>query len=85
LLRTEVPVHTIGALRGSQRLADTWLGSFYLGRAYVAAKAYSEAGSDFDNCPCRSGEATAVFLDEEPSYHLVPCAFVELVSTMVEF
>ena len=66
------PVEAIATIRESQKIADTWLGRFYLGRAYLAAKAYAEADSEFDACLRRSGEASAIFLDEEPTYHLVP-------------
>jgi tetratricopeptide (TPR) repeat protein len=72
LLAAGRPIAAIAAIRDSQKTADTWLSRFYLGRAYLAGKAYAEADSEFDNCLRRSGEATAVFLDEQPSYHLVP-------------
>lgn len=55
----------------AQKLADTWLGRFSLGRAYLALSAYPEAASEFDRCLARKGEATAVFLDDLPSYRLM--------------
>jgi len=55
----------------AQKLADTWLGRFSLGRAYLALGAYPEAASEFDRCLSRKGEATAVFLDDLPSYRLM--------------
>lgn len=55
----------------AQKLADTWLGRLSLGRAYLALGAYPEAASEFDRCLARKGEATAVFLDDLPSYRLV--------------
>ena len=56
----------------AQARTDTWLGRFGLGRAYLAAGKYPEAESEFDRCLARRGEATAVFLDEIPTYRLVP-------------
>ncbi|HEX9160101.1 MAG TPA: protein kinase [Thermoanaerobaculia bacterium] len=53
----------------SQKLGDSWLGRFDLGRAYLDLGAYTEASSEFDRCLKRRGEATAVFLDDIPSYH----------------
>lgn len=59
----------------SQKLADTWLGRFDLGRAYLDAGAFTEASSEFDVCLERRGEATSVFLDDVPSYHLLPAVY----------
>ena len=56
----------------AQKLADTWLGHFDMGLAYLAASAFPEASSEFDVCLKRRGEATSVFLDDAPSYHLLP-------------
>ncbi len=56
----------------AQKLADTWLGHFDLGRAYLDAGAYTEASSEFDVCLERRGQVTSVFLDDIPSYHLLP-------------
>lgn len=58
--------------REAQELTDTWLGRFGLGRTYLAAGSYPEAESEFDTCLARRGEATAVFLDEVPTYRLLP-------------
>ncbi len=65
-------VEAIGEIQKAQKISDTWLGHLYLGRAYLAARAYAEADSEFDTCQRRKGEATALFLDEEPTYHLMP-------------
>jgi tetratricopeptide (TPR) repeat protein/predicted Ser/Thr protein kinase len=56
----------------AQKLSDTWLGRFYLGRASLEAGAFAEASSEFKACQERRGEATSVFLDDEPSYHQFP-------------
>jgi len=56
----------------ARRLADTWLGRFDLGLAYLAAGAYPEAHAEFETCEKRKGEATAVFLDDVPSFRYFP-------------
>lgn len=53
-------------------LLDTWIGRFDLGRAYIAAGAFTEADSEFDRCIRRRGEALALFLDEIPTYGYFP-------------
>jgi tetratricopeptide (TPR) repeat protein len=58
-------VHTF---QDAQKIADTWLGHYGLGRAYLEAGAFTEADTEFDACVKRRGEATAVFLDDEPSW-----------------
>lgn len=62
----------------SRKLADTWMGRFDAGRAYVEAGVFAEAGSELDACIKRRGEATALFLDESPTYHLFPPVYYYL-------
>jgi hypothetical protein len=62
----------------SRKLADTWMGRFEAGRAYVEAGAFAEAGSELEVCIKRRGEATALFLDEFPTYHLFPPVYYYL-------
>ena len=42
-----------------------------LGRAYLAAEAYVQADAEFDACITRRGEATAVYLDDVPTWRLM--------------
>ena len=56
----------------SQKLADTWLGRFDLARAYVEAKAFTEADSELELCLKRRGEATEAFLGQLPTYRYFP-------------
>jgi eukaryotic-like serine/threonine-protein kinase len=60
------------AFGDAQKLSDTWLGRFYSGRASLEAANFAQAASQFDACQKRRGEATSVFLDDEPSYHEFP-------------
>ena len=64
--------------RQAQTLADTWPGRFDLGRAYLAAGAFAQAHAEFTVCQSRRGEATALFLDEVPSYHYYPATLYYL-------
>jgi tetratricopeptide (TPR) repeat protein len=62
----------------ARKTADTWLGRFDLGRAYLEAGAFAEADSEFEVCLKRRGEATALFLDEVPTYHFFPPVYYYL-------
>ncbi len=62
----------IKLLTAANALLDTWIGHFYLGRAYLDAGAFPQADSEFDRCLKRRGEALALFLDEEPTYGSFP-------------
>jgi len=66
------PQVAIQSFEDAQKLSDTWLGRFYLGRASLETGAFAEASSQFEACQQRRGEATSVFLDDEPSYHEYP-------------
>jgi eukaryotic-like serine/threonine-protein kinase len=65
----------LNAFQEAQKLSDTWLGRLDLGRAYLALGAFTEASSEFDVCVSRRGEATSVFLDDLPSYHVLPAVY----------
>lgn len=56
----------------SQKLVDTWIGRFDLGRAYLAAEAFTEADSEFEACVRRRGEVTSLELEADPSYGYFP-------------
>jgi eukaryotic-like serine/threonine-protein kinase len=72
LLKKSNAREAINTFADAQKIADTWLGHFDMGLAYLAASAYTEASSEFDVCLKRRGEVTSVFLDDVPSYHLLP-------------
>lgn len=72
------PREAIGLFQDSLKLVDTWLGRLDLAQAYLAAGAFTEASSELDNCRNRSGEATAVFLDDIPSYRYFPPVYYYL-------
>jgi len=60
----------IDAFRAAAKLYDVWLAHFDLGVAYARAGAghSAEAVSELDSCMKRRGEATAIFLDDIPSF-----------------
>ena len=67
----------VNLLTEANKAHDTWLGHFDLGRAYLAAKAYSQADAEFDRCIQRRGEALTV-IDEDPTYGLFPPVYYYL-------
>jgi tetratricopeptide (TPR) repeat protein len=56
----------------ANKLLDTWIGHFDLGRAYLDGRQLPQADSQFDECMKRRGEAISLFLDEEPTYSFFP-------------
>jgi len=71
-LKHHKPQDALKLFQEARQTADTWLGRFDLGQAYLDAGAFAEADSEIEMCLKRRGEATALFLDEVPTYHLFP-------------
>ncbi len=65
----------IRIMRDALKLVDTWIGRFDLGRAYLAAEAYTEADAEFDACIRRRGEATSLPLELAPTYSYLPAVY----------
>ena len=65
-------LQAIKTLKEANTLLDTWIGHFDLGRAYLDAKQFIQADSEFDRCLKRRGEALSLFLDEQPTYGYLP-------------
>jgi tetratricopeptide (TPR) repeat protein len=78
LLDGEIALHkgraqsAIRTIVESQKMVDTWISRFDLGRAYLAAQAFTEADSEFDTCIRRRGEVTSLSLEADPSYGYFP-------------
>ena len=51
---------------------------FDAGRAYIDLGAFAEADSELEACQKRRGEATALFLDESPTYYVFPPVYYYL-------
>jgi tetratricopeptide (TPR) repeat protein/predicted Ser/Thr protein kinase len=62
----------------ARRLGDAWLARFDRGRAYLDLGAFTEADADFEVCVKRRGEATAIFLDDVPTFHYFPPVYYYL-------
>jgi serine/threonine protein kinase/tetratricopeptide (TPR) repeat protein len=71
-VRRKGPRQAILLLQAAQKVFDTWLGHFDLGRAYLEAGMFTEADSEFELCLRRRGEASAVFLDDVPTFRIIP-------------
>jgi serine/threonine protein kinase/tetratricopeptide (TPR) repeat protein len=54
--------------REAIKLADFWIARFDLGVTYAAAGHYAEALNELEICLRRRGEATALFLDDTPTF-----------------
>jgi serine/threonine protein kinase/tetratricopeptide (TPR) repeat protein len=68
----------IDAFQKAQKISNTWLGHFYLGKAYLQNGSFTEADSEFELCLKRRGEASAVFLDDVPTFRLMPPVYYYL-------
>ena len=68
----------IALLLDAQKLSDTWIGRLDLGRAYVEAGAFTEADSELENCLKRRGEASAIYLDDVPTFRKLPPVYYYL-------
>ena len=78
LLAKGRPTEAAVRFREAGDIVDSWIGRYLLGRAYLDAGAFTEADSELEACLKRRGEATAVFLDDVPSYHLLPPVYYYL-------
>lgn len=63
-------VSAVDNMRAAIGHADLWLVRFHLGRAYLEAEYAAEALGEFEACAQRIGEASAAFLDDQPTWRL---------------
>jgi tetratricopeptide (TPR) repeat protein len=68
----------LALLKEGQTLADSWLVHRERASVYLAAGSFAEADSELEICLKRKGEATALFLDEVPTYRLYPPLYYDL-------
>ncbi len=61
----------VEAFNAVKKLADLWAARFDLGVAFIEAGHYAEGLAELEECKKRRGEATAIFLNEIPSYRYV--------------
>jgi eukaryotic-like serine/threonine-protein kinase len=69
MLMAKQPGEARDAIRAALQLADLWLVRYVSGLVYFQAGDYPAAMSEFTKCQQRRGEATAIFLDDLPTYH----------------
>jgi serine/threonine protein kinase/tetratricopeptide (TPR) repeat protein len=65
----------IQSLTEANKLLDTWISRFQLGRAYLEAGKFIEADSEFDRCIKRHGETLELFMDNVPTYRYLPLVY----------
>ncbi len=68
----------ITGLKHAQEISDSWIGRFDLGRAYLALGSFPEADAAFEDCIKRRGEAVALYLDDVPTFRLLPPVYYYL-------
>lgn len=61
-------VEAVSTLTTAVGLADLWLIRYHRGRAFFEAGYFAEALDEFTACTERRGEATAMFLDDLPTF-----------------
>jgi tetratricopeptide (TPR) repeat protein len=61
-------VEAVEAVTAAQKLSDVWLARLDLGIAYVEAGRHAEGLSELEKAHARRGEATAIGLDEVPTF-----------------
>ena len=64
--------------RESEHLLDSWLAHFDLARAYIAAKAFTDASTELETCLRRRGEATDIYIDEQQTFRYFPATYYYL-------
>jgi eukaryotic-like serine/threonine-protein kinase len=74
-LEAKDPKQALQSFNEAKDLTDSWVARFDMGRAYVEAKAFAEADSEFDRCIKRRGEVLELFMDDMPTYTLLPIVY----------
>jgi tetratricopeptide (TPR) repeat protein len=62
----------VEAFREGQKLYNSWLSHFLLGRAYLEAGHFAEALAEFETCQKRKSETTDLFLTITPTARYLP-------------
>jgi tetratricopeptide (TPR) repeat protein len=68
----------ISGLKDAQQISDTWIGRYALGRAYLQTGSFPEADSALEDCLKRRGEAVALYLDDVPTFRVLPPVYYYL-------
>jgi eukaryotic-like serine/threonine-protein kinase len=78
-LKTKDTAKAIQLFTEANKVLDTWMGRFDLGRAYLEAGLNVEANSEFDTCITRRGEALELY--DGPTYGYFPPVYYYLGRT----
>jgi tetratricopeptide (TPR) repeat protein len=62
----------VDAFQNAQKLRDTWISHFLLGRAYLEAGHFAEALTELETCRKRRGEATDLFFADMTTLRYLP-------------
>ena len=62
----------VDAFQNAQKLRDTWISHFLLGRAYAEAGHFAEALTELEACRKRRGEATDLFFADMTTLRYLP-------------
>jgi tetratricopeptide (TPR) repeat protein len=62
----------VEAFQEAQKLQDSWISRFLLGRAYAQAGHFAEALSELDTCRKRKGEAADLFFEDMTTLRYLP-------------
>jgi serine/threonine protein kinase/tetratricopeptide (TPR) repeat protein len=65
-------MEAIQSFEKAQKISNSWLGHLYLGKVYLQNGSFPEADSEFELCLKRRGEASAIFLDDVPTFRVLP-------------
>jgi len=68
----------ISGLKDAQQISDTWIGRYALGKSYLEAGSFPEADSALEDCLKRRGEAVALYLDDVPTFRVLPPVYYYL-------
>jgi len=78
-LKAKDAAKAIQLFTDANKVLDTWMGRFDLGRAYLEAGLYVQADSEFDQCVIRRGEALELY--DGPTYGYFPTVYYYLGRT----
>jgi predicted Zn-dependent protease len=65
------PKAALALLDEARTRADSWLVRYVRARAFIAAGRFADADSELELCQRRRGEASAVFMDDIPTWRLM--------------
>ncbi|MBI4481001.1 MAG: protein kinase [Acidobacteria bacterium] len=71
-LQHQRTAEAVEAFQDGEKLLDSWISHFLLGKAYTEAAHYAEAWAEFDLCWKRSGEAADLFVADMATLRYLP-------------